>query len=174
MGKYLRSESIKDLDIWTFDTIIYKDWIASVREPVIIETISGLKMIPVTLQYHQSIDGSLRTPYRSNQKYTKVLFEYGDAGHYKNNPDLQEFLIEDDASEIIVFGIPLTSNLFVIRASKALNNVLNLNNGLSAILKKFCDYFQGINFGVFGSYSVNIRQRIQTLIYLFLVVVNLL
>ena len=155
MRKYLESKPLNN-GLWTYDTIYHKGWIFSIREPVSVVTDSGTEMVPSTIIYKRSVEGSRTTPLFEGQ-FSKDIHEYGKASYYSDVKELSNYIINDPYGETHLFAVPMNdrnSGWKTFSSEEAFEKIIENGSQLSSILQRIRDFFSAIKFGLLGSYSL--------------------
>lgn len=135
-------------DYWTYDTVANPERTAMVTEPLTIMTESGLRMIPVNFNYK-----------RCGSRFERQIIEYGLASKYLPSPELDRYLIWDEAAQVVIIGIPLNEQVQLLKAKDALRQFIGSNSPVAKSLLRFVEFFPDQEFGLFGSSAIGARNH---------------
>lgn len=138
--------------IWTYDRIFRDNWLGSVKEPLVVTTESGLRAVPVVLDYKKDDKGdrqSLLLP----GKYRKALYRYEDAALFRGNPEVGKYLIWDKEADVSILALPLDKDARIFSAREIVYRLLEGFSPHSEILKRIVGFFPQVDFGLLGSWT---------------------
>lgn len=141
----------------SYDHLMHKNFIGSVRDPHIVATTSGIDMIPASIVYLKTSEGARKSELLDGN-YKKVLYEYSHAKDYKGDSLVDELLVVDEDADAAVLAVPMVDSTRIYSAQEAIEAFTLRDTSEADIVRKFVEEFPDIRFGVFGSHALNLQD----------------